>query len=392
MANATTARPQKVTTACIVAGGASVVVLVSIVSALSSWGSVEVRDQIANALSSGPVDGVISVDQAMSLLRVVLMGIGAASAAAVVLAVFTAKRHRGAWIALSVLSLLTAVTFVLAGVAGILPALLGVMVVTLLWSKEARAWFSGQPIPAASNRTDTTDRSPEQGASDRSTPAAVEQTGERDTVAAPVRPPSDESDQPAPASRPYATPPGVLPPQQPAPYGSPQQPAPYGSPQQPAPYGAWNPPIPTPTGKPRALTVAVAVAVVMSALTALVFGLNVAVYLASPSSYADLIAEQPMITDSDLLKDLGMTAAQFATVMFALSLAITVVALAAIGSALWMLMRQQAARIVFTVVTGIAMLFSAAAVPFGLVLLVPEIWCLFLVWRRDVTAWLRAPR
>ncbi|MBW9214212.1 hypothetical protein KV102_05095 [Mumia sp. zg.B53] len=376
MANATTARPQKVTMACLAAGVASAIVLVSIVSTLSNWGSIEVREQIEDALAAGPADGAISVDQALGWLRGVLMGAGALSAAAIVLAIWTAKRHRGARIGLTVLAVLSSLAFLVAGAAGIVPALLGVMVVVFLWGRESRAWFAGE-APA---ETTSQQRRP---VDPPGPPTPVLPTSQTQAPPPSVRAPDPAASggQPAPAARPYASGPEAV--SQPF---SPQS-AQYGPGANPAPYGRM--PVP---GRPRPLVTAVVVAAALSGLAAAVFGLNVLLYLASPGQYADLIAEQPMIADSDILGQLGMTAAELARTMFWLSLALALLAVAGAVSALAMLSRRPATRIVFTVVAALGMVASVLTAPLGLVWLLAEVACVVLVWRREVSDWFRAAR
>ena len=328
MANATTARPQKVTMACLAAGVASAIVLVSIVTTLSNWGSIEVREQIEDALSAGPVSGAISVDQALGWLRGVLMGAGALSAAAIVLSIWTAKRHRGARIGLTVLAVLSSLAFVVAGATGqqaLLDVAIFLALISFLWGRESRAWFAGQTPP----ETTSQQRRP---ADPQSSPTPVLPTQKPQAPApqTPVRAPDPAATggQPAPAARPYASGPGAV--SQPFPPRS----SPYAPGADPASYGRT--PVP---GRPRRLVTAVVVAAVLSGLAAAVFGLNVLLYVASPGQYADLIAEQPMIADSDILGQLGMTAAELARTMFWLSLALALLAVAGAVSALAMLSR-----------------------------------------------------
>ncbi len=385
--------------ACLAAGLASAIVLASVVATLSDWGSTEVRKQIEEALASGPIDGALSIEQALDWLRVALMGAGAMSAAAIVLAIWTAKRHRGARIGLTVLAALSSLAFVVAGTSGIVPALLGVIVIVFLWNAEARAWFAGEaaaPAPPARPQASAPPVIPP--------PASPPARQSLDAPAAPaIRPPDADGsgDLPEPASRPYASGPGPatapVPPygqqppsygQQPPPYG--QQAPPYG--QQPPPYGQQPPPYWRPAAlvRPRQLTTAVILATVLSGLVALVFGANAFLYVVSPAEYASLIAEQPMIADRGVLDQVGMTPGEFARVMFWLSLVLGALAVAGGAAALAMLSRRPATRVVFTVVAGIAMVLSVLTAPLGLVWLAAEIGCVVLVWRREVTAWFNA--
>ncbi|TNC50232.1 hypothetical protein [Mumia zhuanghuii] len=384
MANPTTARPQKVTMACLTAGVASVLVLISVLTTLSGWGSLEVREQVESTLDASPVTGTLSVDQALGWLRIILMAAGALATASIVLAVWTAKRHRGARTGLTVVSLLSTVTFASMGASGIIPAILGVMVVIFLWSAESRAWFAGrehqQPradtdsrqVAATPVHTTTTPTTP-------TTPVAPA------AAPSPVRAPEPgaEGSQPPPAARPYAAGPGSY--QHPFP-GPGQPPAPYG--QQPsAPYGR-----PVTLPRPRPLITAAVTGTVLSALVAAVFGLNALIYLISPTQYAEMLANPPMFSASEVQELIGDDPQGYARQMFLLSLTLGALGIAGAVTSLGLLARKPVARIVFTAVAALGMVASVVLAPLGLVWLVAQAACVVLVWRREVTAWLRVGR
>ncbi|MFD1824656.1 hypothetical protein [Mumia zhuanghuii] len=379
MANPTTARPQKVMMACLTAGVASVLVLISVLTTLSGWGSLEVREQVERTLDASPITGTLTVDQALSWLRVILMAAGALATTSIVLAVWTAKRHKGARIGLTVSSLLSTVTFASTGATGIIPAMLGVMVVVFLWSAESRAWFAGREIEPANAAT-----SPREAPAPRPV---------HTTTTPPVRAPEpgSEASQPPPSPRPYAAGPGSY--QHPFPGPAQQQPpvAPYGQP--PAPYGQQTPyGRPGQLPRPRPLITAAVTATVLSGIVAAVFGLNALIYLVSPSQYVDMLTNPPMFSESEVQQLVGDDPQGYARDMFLISLTLGVLAVAGAVSALTLLVRKPAARIVFTVVAGLSMVASVALAPLGLVWLVAQVACVMLVWRREVTAWLRVGR
>ncbi|WP_262847827.1 proline-rich domain-containing protein [Mumia quercus] len=362
MATPTTARPQKVTMACLTAGVASVLVLISVMTTLSGWGSLEVREQVERTLDASPVTSTLSVDAALRWLRVLLMAAAALATASLVLAVWTAKRHKGARIGLTVVSVLSTVSFAATGAAGIIPAMLGVVVVVFLWSAESRAWFAGRELQPAQ-------RPPQQ-----SVPAA---RPVHTTATPPVRPPQPGSEsQPPPAPRPYAAAPGSY--QHPFPGPVPHQQAPYARPGQPP--------------RPRPLITAVVTATVLSGIVAAVFGLNALIYLVSPSQYVEMLSNPPMFSDADVRQLIGDDPEGYARGIFLLSLALGLLAVAGAASALSLLVRKPAARIVFTVVAGIGMAVSVVLAPLGLIWLLAQAACVMLVWRREVTAWLRVGR
>lgn len=348
--------------ACLTAGVASVLVLISVMTTLSGWGSLEVREQVERTLDASPVTSTLSVDAALSWLRVLLMAAAALATASLVLAVWTAKRHKGARIGLTVVSVLSTVSFAATGAAGIIPAMLGVVVVVFLWSAESRAWFAGREVQPPQ-------RPPQQG--DIPAPRPV-----HTTATPPVRAPQPGSEsQPPPAARPYAAGPGSY--QHPFPGPGPQQ-APYARPGQPP--------------RPRPLITAVVTATVLSAIVAAVFGLNALIYLVSPSQYVEMLSNPPMFSDADVRQLIGDDPEGYARGMFLLSLALGLLAIAGAASALSLLVRKPAARIVFTVVAGIGMAVSVVLAPLGLIWLVAQAACVVLVWRREVTAWLRVGR
>lgn len=362
MATPTTARPQKVTMACLTAGVASVLVLISVMTTLSGWGSIEVREQVERTLDASPVTSTLSVDAALRWLRVLLMAAAALATASLVLAVWTAKRHKGARIGLTVVSVLSTVSFAATGAAGIIPAMLGVVVVVFLWSAESRAWFAGREVRPAQRPPQGRDIPPPRPVHTTATP--------------PVRAPQPGSEsQPPPAARPYAAGPGSY--QHPFPAPGQQQ-APYVRPGQPP--------------RPRPLITAVVTATVLSAIVAAVFGLNALIYLVSPSQYVEMLSNPPMFSDAEVRQLIGDDPEGYARGMFLLSLALGLLAIAGAASALSLLVRNPAARIVFTVVAGIGMAVSVVLAPLGLIWLVAQAACVVLVWRREVTAWLRVGR
>src|ERR671919_2219275 len=90
-------RPRQVTVASIIAGLGAAGVLVNIFSVMADWGSASIREEVEDGLQDGPFGPAdISVDTALEMLRIVLMIVAAGCVAAVVFAVYTARRHRSA--------------------------------------------------------------------------------------------------------------------------------------------------------------------------------------------------------------------------------------------------------------------------------------------------------
>lgn len=362
-------RPHKVTLACLIAGMGSALVLITVFAELQNWGSIEVREQVEDAIASTPfIDAGVDIDQVLGWLRLVLMGVAAAAVAGVLLAIWTAKAHRGARIALSILAGVAALGFLATGLVGLLPAGMAVACILYLWSKESRAWFSGKEVP--STPSPRAAPSAESGtpplSADERRPGSSGIDGESEDALPVTQPPLDG---PRPSERPFGTPPQ-----------SHQGASPQGAQSQRA-YGVR---------RPRSIVIAVVVTSVMAGLVGLVSGANALLYLLSPSEYTQLLLEQPMLQEQRILEQLGMSGSELSRLIFIGAVVCAVLAAAAIGTALLMLRRIPAARIGFTVVTGLAIALSVIAFPLGLIWAAGEIFVLVQVYRVDANAWFAA--
>jgi hypothetical protein len=140
-------RPSQVTAAGWVAIVGSVLLVLTLFESLSRLRTVEMRDSVAEFLSTPPGNGLgVGVPQALEIMRTVMLFSGAAAAAAVVLAAFALQRHKGARIGLSVTAALIMLTAPASG--AFLSAMVAVAAV-MLWTKPARAWFAGRPSAQA---------------------------------------------------------------------------------------------------------------------------------------------------------------------------------------------------------------------------------------------------
>lgn len=141
-------RPRSVTLACLYAGFGAAFGFVSLVSLLGGWGSVEMQDQIGDVLSEPPLaSSDLSVDYVLDVLRWVAMAGVVACIAAMVFAIFAFRGDRGSRLGLTVLCALAAAVFLMLGLYGIIPAMLAVTCIVLLWTRDARAYFSGEEPP-----------------------------------------------------------------------------------------------------------------------------------------------------------------------------------------------------------------------------------------------------
>ncbi len=244
-----TARPPQVTVAGWTIAIASGLLVVSVFDSLGRLRSVDMRQQLTEALDSASARGLgITVDQATDLMHVALVVTAVAAVAASILGIFVLQRHTGARIGVSVLAvpILLAAPFA-GGFWGTLVACAAI----LLWTRPARDWFAGRP------------------------PTPV-------LVSGPAEPP-EPSGPSAPLSPPAAPPSLAQPPS-----------------GQPAPMPYWGQPVPPPAPwmprppvRPAQLQVACIVAAVITTATAL-FLMAVLAFLAIDSdALVEAVRESP---------------------------------------------------------------------------------------------------
>lgn len=135
-------RPQALTLTCIFVGVGSGLLLVSLVSTLSTWGSIELQDAVRDALATEPLqEAGIGLDQALDALRYAAYVGVVLTASAAVFAVYVARGHRASRIMLTVLCGLAFLVFAALGLPGLLPAAFAGMCGWSLWTPDARRWF-----------------------------------------------------------------------------------------------------------------------------------------------------------------------------------------------------------------------------------------------------------
>ncbi|GAA2085604.1 hypothetical protein GCM10009821_29070 [Aeromicrobium halocynthiae] len=144
-------RPTPVTLACLFVGFSSLLVIVNLMAALSDWGSLAMQDGLEEVLTTEPVASLdLTMDQLLGYLRIAAQVVIVLAVATGVLALYAARGHEPSRWVLSGLLVLTSLTFVATGVAGLLPALLAAVCVSALWSRDARRWFAeknGRAVP-----------------------------------------------------------------------------------------------------------------------------------------------------------------------------------------------------------------------------------------------------
>lgn len=136
-------RPPQVTGAVAGTCTGAGLILLGVLDLLRRLNGREVREVIEEMLADQRFAGLgIDRSEAVEILRIALMVIVAICGAAIVLAVFVWRGHRGARIGLTVLGVVSSLAAVLAGFTGFVLAMLIGLTVSLLWSPPARTWFA----------------------------------------------------------------------------------------------------------------------------------------------------------------------------------------------------------------------------------------------------------
>jgi len=392
------ARPSQVTMAGWIAFTSSVLLVLTLFDTMGRLRTVQFRDEIDEFLSTPPGSGLgLEIPQVVEILHWLMLFSGAAAAAATVLAIFVLQRNNGARIGFTVAAIAIMLTAPVSG--GFLPVFIAFAAI-MLWTKPARAWFNGEPVPTSGG----SDRSSPFSAAKHSTrtrgttvtsedhpshdqPDAPPPSGEApswprmpgDTSGRPVPPPtqgfgSPGSEQPAPGQQGPgqqggpAYPQGGYPPPpyaQPGPYGGP--PPPYGYPQQygqPSPYGQQyygGKQQPTdPNARPTTVTVAAWITWALSGLTLLAFLLVGLVMVAARDQFISQLERDESFRQLDLPTDQVVAALWLAgAIVLFWTVAAMVLAWFAYRRANW-------ARITLVVSSAMSLLFSLAAFPVGL--------------------------
>ncbi|CAN5328501.1 hypothetical protein BH09ACT10_BH09ACT10_16860 [soil metagenome] len=335
-------RPQKVTTACIFAGLTSLILLVSVSSTLTNWGSVELTEEVSKALAKPPLDGLdISVADAMAWLRIALMGAAALAASGVIFAIYTARGHQASRVILTVMAVLASMVFVTSGLWGLLPAAFSIGSACYLWSYDARVWFAaknGKKGPAP--RTPAPPPSPVPAMAHGWAPTPPP----GDFAAAPVRPP-------------------------------------YPHTAYPPLYGARAP------RRPPSVTTAVITAMIASGVVAGASAIMVLSYLASPSEFAQLLEDNSMLKSRDVLGDLSMSATELARWIFVGSLAVGILSTVGFVAGLLALLGQKFGRLLLLGMSIITVPVAAVFFPVGLAWSAAAIVVIVQLMKADAKAW-----
>jgi hypothetical protein len=273
-----TARPRQVTVGSITAAAACFLLVVSLFDKMALVRSVEMRNSLDETMSRPPWDGLgVGVDAVVDLLHGLVLFSGALAAAGAILAIYAFQRHRVARIGLTVTAVLLILTATV--VADLLPIVIAVAA-TMLWGREARAWFDGRPLPAGGRDGDARPdpskpvEPPEPSSPSASTLASWDppQPPPPSTEETPAQTPAQPSGgwaRPAPTQRPFGQPAGELPQSQPG----------HLAPARPVPAD--------PDRRPASVTAAVVVTWVLTGLTVVALGASMMGALLDKSTLYD---------------------------------------------------------------------------------------------------------
>lgn len=190
--DAASPRPPQVTVAAWAVVVSSVFVVVGAFDAMASLHSVDTRDRVTKAITTGGAKGLgFTVDDALEVMRWSLFVSATAAAIGGILAVYVLQRHRGARIALSVAAVPVVLTAPLSD--SVLSMFIGAGA-AVLWTRPARDWFAGRAVtPPSPPPVAAPQASPEQPTTEQSGP---EQSGPEQP--APWLPPAADAQQPPP--------------------------------------------------------------------------------------------------------------------------------------------------------------------------------------------------
>jgi hypothetical protein len=352
------ARPRQVTIAGVMATAACLLLVVSLFDSMAMVRSADVRRRIAEELSRPPGNGLgLEPAAVVEMLRALVLVSGALAAAGAVLSIFVLQRHKGARVGLSVIAVL--MLFSASFVSGLLPILVAVAA-SMLWGREARDWFAGRPprpaveppgTPGGSRRDDA--RADASGDVNGGAPAgmSVWQPG----------PPADRPENlPAPATRPYGTPPAAYPP-----------------PQQ----GYLSAPYAPPRARPTPVAVAAWLTWVFSGLVAVFFMIGVLTILADHEALVGAMQRNARVAEQ------GFSARELLGALWITCAVGIFWSLASMSLAVLAYRRLEIGRVVLTISAAVAGLVGLAAVPVGWPPAAAAITCVVLLNRPSVRAW-----
>lgn len=341
-----TSRPSQVTLAGWMTVSASIFLVIALFESVSALQTLEVREGVEEFLAEPPGSGLsLDVAGALQVMRVVMLVAAACAAAAGVLGIYVLRRDRTARVVLSVLA---AILFLTAPLAGGFLAMMVAVSAVLLWSRPANDWFAGRNA------------------------APTKSSSHRKGVVMTENPPDPDRDRPAP----YV--PGAggsdQPPTQPWGGAGQEQPE-KGSPPPGGPVWAGAPDGPGGSGEPRkrpgTVTAAAWITWVSSGLTALMMALLTVMFLTAGDAMFEQMRGEPQFADLQRELDaMGTGPGALVDAMWVFGLVALVWSIAAFVLAVFAYRGKNWARIALVVSASVVVLFSLLTI-FSGVSLVP---------------------
>ena len=331
-----TPRPPAVTMACVFVGFMAFVLLLNLAQALSEWGTIEMQDGLEPTLTTLREQGFdLSMGELLGTLRWVGLVCVMLLVAAIVFAFYAARGDRVSRIGITVMAVITGLLVVPFGWTGLLLAMFMFTAAFMLWSADARRWYTALHAPA------------------------------RD-----------------------ALPPGLGGPPQTDTSTDVEQPAnPWTAPAQSVPAVESPPPPPRSTHRPRAVLAAGLVTVIGSALAGGLSGLFLLVYGFARDEYMTLVQEGPfgdMFSPGEL--DDALRAASWAC------LVMLPLAAAGFAAGLSLLARLPIGRAATLALAWITAAAGVVLIPFGLLGTGAAVAVIVLLNRDESRAWTAGAR
>lgn len=336
-----TPRPRSVTLGCVYGGLGGLLTTVVLFETLQGWGSIEMQESLRAGLEQVGAD--VDLASILPALRWVVMGLLVAAIAATVFAFYAARGHQASRIGLSVLAGGAALTFVLSGLAGLLPAVLSALVVYLLWSAPAREWYA-----VVNGRT------PLSLGTAPSVPTSVPHAQAPSTAEAPHRQSTAVAETPRPPA------------------------------YDPAQYPQHGP---VASARPRAVTIAFAVAWAGHALGAALSGLVLLVLVALRDEVVAQYESNDVLAGQ--LRQAGVSAEQMVNLGAGLFGAWTVISLVGLAVTAWAATRRPSGRWALVVMSVVAAGAAAFGLPMGLVWMIGAIVVIVQLSKPEAKAWFR---
>jgi len=141
-------RPPAVTLACGFVGFSAFLMLVSLIQALSDWGTIEMQKSLQPTLQAMSERGFdLSMGELLGTLRWMGLGCVLLLVAGIVFAVYAARGDQVSRIGSTVMAVIIGLLVIPFGWLGLLQAMFLLAAAAMLWSADARQWYTARHAP-----------------------------------------------------------------------------------------------------------------------------------------------------------------------------------------------------------------------------------------------------